>query len=127
MMCLLRVLLADNTSKLILQQPIDTNNQYDWNPVTSGFTVAIGVLAFLVAVVTTFQGCFAARPRRLKAGYQVIGPWHVHSDVSFNWYQLAARSQAKMPFLDMKKFRRDPMAGTRDGITKSSPYKSWLK
>lgn len=105
--CLLRALLNDNTSRLILEQLIEANNEYNWNPVTLGFTVAIGVLAFVVAVVTVFQGCLAAGPGRLKAGHQAIGPWYVHSDISFSWYQLAARTTAKTPFIDIRTFTED--------------------
>jgi len=81
-----------------------SNNEhsgYNWNPLTFGATVAIGVLAVAVAMTTVFQGALSAGPGRLKASQHAIGPVHYKkSRTIFSWIELRFRTVACVPYID---------------------------
>lgn len=111
--CLLR-LLADNAGG------------YNWDPVTFGFTAAIGVLAFLVACVTVFQGLLAAGPGRTKASKLAIGSFAQHTEHRFDRTELALRTTARVPFITWdvlyNKVVRKEYNGTLPGVEKGLPF-----
>ncbi|RYP42602.1 hypothetical protein DL767_000126 [Monosporascus sp. MG133] len=68
--CLLRALL-----KVLDKQANAENGAFDWDPITFGFTVPIGIIAALFALVTVFQAVLAAGPGRRKSNRNAIGEW----------------------------------------------------
>ncbi|KAH9221572.1 hypothetical protein DL95DRAFT_381879 [Leptodontidium sp. 2 PMI_412] len=52
----------ENSTECLLRALITAQDQYNWDPLTFGFTVAIGILAFIVATLMVFQDILAAGP-----------------------------------------------------------------
>ena len=68
---------------------------------TFGVTVAIGVLALIVAATTVFQGALSAGPGRLKASSRAIGPFYYSkSRTEFSLTELRFRTTARIPYID---------------------------
>lgn len=68
---------------------------------TFGATVAIGVLALIVAATTVFQGALSAGPGRLKASSRAIGPiYYLKTKTDFSWTELRFRTTAWIPYID---------------------------
>lgn len=86
-LCLLR-LITDNT------QP-----GWDWDPLNFAVTLAIGILALIIAAITVGQGLLAAGPGRLKASNLAIGPFSIHSRSRFDRTELALRTTARVPLI----------------------------
>lgn len=93
----------DNSTEavLCLLRLIRDNTQPDWNwdPLNFAVTAAIGILALIIAAITVGQGLLAAGPGRLKASYQAIGPFSIHSRSRFDRTELALRTTARVPLI----------------------------
>jgi hypothetical protein len=74
-----------------------SHSEYNWDPATFAFTVAIGILAFIVAITTVFQGALAAGPGRIKASRRAIGGFSQYSRSRFDWTELRVRTTAIVP------------------------------
>lgn len=75
--------------------------EFNWDPLSFAFTVAIGALAFIVACITVFQGLLAAGPGRIKASRRAIGEWSEFSRSRFDYTELRVRSTALVPFIQI--------------------------
>jgi len=64
-------------------------------------TVAIGILALVVACLTIFQSVLAAGPGRLKASTSAIDYYARYTTSTFNWQELRVRTTTKVPFIDI--------------------------
>lgn len=89
------------------------HSEYNWDPATFGFTVAIGFLAFLVAVITVFQGLFTAGPGRLRASPGAIGTFarYTHSRPSLREVRVKTRTKVPLlilPSIDAEGVLEDP-------------------
>ena len=75
---------------------------YNWNPPTFGATVAIGILAVIIAMMTVFQGALTAGPGRLKASSRAIGPvYYLKTRTEFSWLEFRFRTTAWVPYIDV--------------------------
>jgi hypothetical protein len=77
--CLLRALLNDNSTIVLLEQVLKAQQKFNWDPLNFAFTAAIGVLALIVACITVFQSLLAAGPGRRKASRTSIGAFAVQT------------------------------------------------
>ncbi|PGH05250.1 hypothetical protein AJ79_06861 [Helicocarpus griseus UAMH5409] len=93
--CLLRALLNAQDQNAYFEP-----SQYNWEPLTFAFTVAIGVLAFVIAATTVFQGVLSAAPGRLKASREAIGDFAKYTESRVNLREFRVRTKAFVPFLD---------------------------
>jgi hypothetical protein len=89
----------ENSTQCLLRALLDAQPAYDWGPLSFAFTAAIGILAFLVAVATVFQGMLGAGPGRVKASSAAIGTWSKKTRTRFDWYELRLRTTAKVPYI----------------------------
>ncbi|KAK5938973.1 hypothetical protein PMZ80_009166 [Knufia obscura] len=91
----------DNSTECLLRALITTTatQQSPWEPRSFGFTVAIGVAAFLISFVAIFQGLLAAGPGRIKASQNAIGNFGKLSKGRLSLIEFAWRSTAKVPVL----------------------------
>ncbi|KAJ9652158.1 hypothetical protein H2198_008580 [Neophaeococcomyces mojaviensis] len=91
----------DNSTECLLRALIETtaSQTSPWEPRSFGFTVAIGVAAFLISFVAIFQGLFAAGPGRIKASASAIGVFSKLSKGRLSWIEFAWRSTAYTPLI----------------------------
>ena len=80
------------------------NDSYDWDPLTFGTTVFIGILAASLAFLTIFQAVTTAGPGRLKSSRTVIGPWSKLTKRKFDWQEMRFQSLAYTPFISFGSF-----------------------
>ena len=78
--CLLRALLADNTTREILQSVNDASNEYNWCSITFGPppSTTLWLSASLHTLLhgsTLFRQLVAAGPGRIKSGPAAMGRW----------------------------------------------------
>ncbi|RYP84723.1 hypothetical protein DL770_005175 [Monosporascus sp. CRB-9-2] len=92
--CLLRALL-----KALDKQANAENGDFDWDPITFGFTVPIGIIAALFALVTVFQAVLAAGPGRRKSNRNAIGEWSQYTRRKWSWPDMTMLSIARTPIL----------------------------
>ena len=75
------------------------NDEYNWDPLTFAFTVAIGIVAIFFALLTIFQTLVAAGPERLKSGRYAIGPWSRLSRRRLSLYEFRVRTETITPII----------------------------
>lgn len=66
--CLLRVLV-----KSLKDQSSADDGKFDWDPITFGFTVPVGIIAAFFGLVTIFQAVLTVGPGRRKSNRNAIG------------------------------------------------------
>lgn len=81
----------------ILSEIQEQNNEYNWDPLTFGFTAIIGVIAIVFAALTAFQAFLAAGPGRTKSGAYAIGPWSRRNYRKFDWTEMRFRTTSSTP------------------------------
>ncbi|RYP45564.1 hypothetical protein DL768_008113 [Monosporascus sp. mg162] len=92
--CLLRVLL-----QVLAGHATADNGKFDWDPITFGFTVPIGIIAALFTLVTVFQAVLAAGPGRRKSNHNAIGEWSQYNSREWSWPDMTMLSIAQTPIL----------------------------
>jgi hypothetical protein len=92
--CLLRALL-----KALDDQAKAEDAKFDWDPVTFGFTVSIGIIAAVFALVTILQAVLAAGPGRRKSNSNAIGEWAQYTTRKWSWADMTMLSIARTPVL----------------------------
>ncbi|KAI0416772.1 hypothetical protein F5X98DRAFT_375420 [Xylaria grammica] len=92
--CLLRVL---------LQKIDDHFEEYDWDPVTFGSTVPIGLLATIFAAFTIYQGIRTTARGLRKSNKRAIGEWSCKTTKTWDWHDLSLISTAQTPILTTSK------------------------
>jgi hypothetical protein len=97
--CLLRELLNNNSTAVLLEQLLKAQQGFNWDPLNFAFTAAIGVLALIVACITVFQSLLAAGPGRRKASRTSIGAFAAQTKSRFDRLELSLRTTAQVPFL----------------------------
>lgn len=95
--CLLRAVL-----RVLDDQARAEDAKFDWGPITFAFTVPIGIIAALFALVTIFQAVLAAGPGRRKSNNTAIGEWRVGTRRSWSWADMTMLSIARTPVLRTK-------------------------
>ncbi|RWA11999.1 hypothetical protein EKO27_g3115 [Xylaria grammica] len=92
--CLLRVL---------LKKIDDHFEEYDWDPVTFGFTVPIGFLAALFAAFTIYQAIRTTARGLRKSNKRAIGEWSCKTNKTWDWHELSLISTVQTPILTTSK------------------------
>ncbi|GAW16893.1 hypothetical protein ANO14919_063390 [Xylariales sp. No.14919] len=122
--CLLRVL---------LQKIDDHFEEYNWDPVTFGFTVPIGFLAAIFAAFTIYQAIRTTARGLRKSNKRAIGEWSCKTTKTWDWHELSLISTVQTPILTTSKVgealnpwpfhRQEPQKmGSHD-----PPVASWLR
>ncbi|KAL3421123.1 hypothetical protein PVAG01_07569 [Phlyctema vagabunda] len=136
---------AENTTECLLQRVLavleETNNAYNWDPLTLGFTVAIGVIAlwFALIPVIDFLRRLVFKPEMLKYNKNAIGPWTAYTRREWIWSELRYSVTVYTPLLELDSLfsclddrRHDnpflsgfvkPVETTKD---QDSPTSTWL-
>ena len=92
--CLLRELLK--TIK-------DKDKEYNWDPLTFGFLVPIGLVAAVFGALTIFQAIWSAGSGRRRCNKIAIGHWSKLTKTKWSWHDLTLLSAAKTPLLRSKR------------------------
>ncbi|CAG7566107.1 unnamed protein product [Fusarium equiseti] len=85
----------------ILSEIQEQNNEYNWDPLTFGFTAIIGAIAILFAALTALQAALAAGPGRTKSGLYAI----VLTIDSFN-FDILSREGSFASYQDPARLRK---------------------
>ncbi|KAH8743659.1 hypothetical protein BGZ57DRAFT_979993 [Hyaloscypha finlandica] len=99
--CLLRALLQFTENEANAQ-----DSKFDWNPITFAFTVPIGLLATIFALITICQAVLASGPGRRKSSNRTIGDeWASLTKSRWNWHDFNRVSIAKTPLMRSRKIQ----------------------
>ncbi|KAI0436506.1 hypothetical protein F4803DRAFT_222370 [Xylaria telfairii] len=90
---------TDCLLRLVLQRLDDHYAEYDWDPITFGFTAPVGILAALFAAFTIYQAIIAASQGSRRANKRAIGKWSDQTTKSWDWHGLSQISTARTPTL----------------------------
>lgn len=99
----------------ILSEIQEQNNEYNWDPLTFGFTAIIGVIAIVFAALTAFQAFLAAGPGRTKSGAYAIGPWSRRNYRKFDWAEMRFRTTSSTPILTAESLNFRLLEAFKDG------------
>ncbi|KAG7287146.1 hypothetical protein NEMBOFW57_006651 [Staphylotrichum longicolle] len=83
----------------LLDQVREKNAEFNWDPLSFGFTAVTGVAAACFAAITIVQALFAAGPGRLKSSRYAIGPWAKFTRHFFDPQEWRFRSLAQTPVI----------------------------
>ncbi|KAK4043432.1 hypothetical protein C8A01DRAFT_32358 [Parachaetomium inaequale] len=83
----------------LLDQVREKNAEFNWDPLSFGFTAVTGVAAACFAAITIVQALFAAGPGRLKSSRYAIGPWAKFTRHFFDRQEWRFRSLAQTPVI----------------------------
>jgi hypothetical protein len=93
--CLLRTLLRlfDEQAKADKAEAA----KYDWDPITFGFTVPVGILAAALALVTVYLTVVVAGPGRRRSSARAIGMWSKNTRRKWDWQGPLRTTEAVTP------------------------------
>ena len=97
--CLLRVLIT-----FLEESRKSDDSEYNWDPLTFGFTVAISLSAALFALVTIFQAVLAAGQGRRRSDGPAIGRWSAKTEWEWSFYDFSFRHISNTPVLTLSSF-----------------------
>jgi hypothetical protein len=99
--CLLRALLQFNENEASAQDA-----KFDWDPITFAFTVPIGILATVFALITICQTVLASGPGRRKSSSRTIGKkWASKTTKEWNWHDFNLMSIARTPVMRSRRIQ----------------------
>ncbi|KAI1428489.1 hypothetical protein F5Y12DRAFT_28389 [Xylaria sp. FL1777] len=90
---------TDCLLRLVLQRLDDHYAEYNWDPLTFGFTAPVGILAALFAAFTIYQAVIAASQGSRKANRRAIGQWSTKTTKGWDWHDLSRISTTQTPIL----------------------------
>ena len=91
-----------NSTDCLLRALVDANSGYDWDPLNFGFTAALSILGFIVAIIALFQALLAAGPGRLKASKSAVGETYgKQAQTRFDRTELRFRTVAQVPLIEV--------------------------
>ncbi|KAK7421872.1 hypothetical protein QQZ08_009750 [Neonectria magnoliae] len=83
----------------VQNQANEESSQFDWDPITFGFTVPIAILATLFALLTIFQAIAAAGKGRRRSNHLAIGTWSARTTRKWSWHEMSFQFTARTPVL----------------------------
>ena len=93
----------ENSTECILRELfklVEANKgNFNWDPITFGFTVPIATVATTLALVAILQAALAAGPGRRKSNSRAIGSWAAKTEKKWVWRDLNRFSVSKTPVL----------------------------
>ena len=99
--CLLRALLLFTEDEAHAQ-----DSKFDWGPITFAFTVPIGLLAAVFALITICQAVLASGPGRRKSSSRTIGKkWASKTTKEWNWHDFNVVSIAQTPVMRARRIQ----------------------
>lgn len=92
--CLLRAIIdfLEDTQK-------KNEAEFEWDPITFGFTVSIALIAAGFALITIVQAVLVAGPGRRKSNSEAIGKWSKYTKKKWQFWDLGYLHVAKTPVL----------------------------
>jgi hypothetical protein len=138
--CLPRALLQFHADEAHAQ-----DSKFNWDPITFAFTVPIGLLAAVFALITICQAVLASGPGRRKSSSRTIGnKWASKTTKEWNWHDFNVVSIARTPVMRSRRIQevletlekqhqkspRRPEATSATTIikrSKGSPAATWLR
>ncbi|KAK1520125.1 hypothetical protein CPAR01_15176 [Colletotrichum paranaense] len=94
--CLLRALL-----NVLAEQKQASDRSIDWDPITFGLTLLIGLVASLIALATVFQAVLAGGKGGRRANSRAIGKWSKHTTRKWILAEMSWSYTAYTPALNM--------------------------
>ena len=105
------------------------DTEYDWDPITFYFTVAIAAFAALFAFIATVQAALASGSLgRRRSDYRAIGLWALKTDWSWEWSGFTFLHKTETPVLTESTFKsllEGPSKRERRFIMKAMLSKLW--
>ena len=93
----------ENSTDCLLRELLkvinDKDNEFNWDPLTFGFLVPIGLVAALFAALTIFQAILSAGSGRRRCNKIAIGRWSKLTTRRWSWHDLIYLSTARTPLL----------------------------
>lgn len=96
--CLLRLVIAT------LEKP--ETFTFNWDPISFGFSVSVGILATIFAIFASYQAILASTDGRRKSSHTAIGEWADLTTHQWSWRDLNRLSIAVTPILRAKRVMR---------------------
>ncbi|KAH7174428.1 uncharacterized protein B0J16DRAFT_417936, partial [Fusarium flagelliforme] len=95
--CLLRAIIN------FLQDAQKKNEaEFEWDPITFGFTVSIALIAAGFALITIVQAVLAAGPGRRKSNSEAIGKWAKYTKRKWQFWDVGYLHISKTPILTIE-------------------------
>ncbi|KAI1359277.1 hypothetical protein F5Y08DRAFT_319985 [Xylaria arbuscula] len=119
---------TDCLLRLLYQRIDDQFSDYEWDPITFGFTAATGIIAALFALFAIYQAIVAAGQGSRKCNRRAIGMWSSKTTKRWDWNELYRISTAQTPiltnihFLDLSS-PTEENPGEEDGYSRA--LRSW--
>lgn len=92
--CLLRSLLS-----FLTEQQESNDAEVNWDPISFAFTLLIGLLALIFALVTIAQAVLATGKSRRITSNRAIGKWSTETRRTWSWTQMNFQYTASTPVL----------------------------
>ncbi|KAK7757651.1 hypothetical protein SLS62_000027 [Diatrype stigma] len=100
--CLLKALLG-----AIGQQNKAKDAEFNWDPLSFGFTAPVGILAALFTFLTVVQMIIASGPGRRRSDKQVIGRWSSKKKTRLNWTEMRFLTIVPTPVLRASSLKQE--------------------
>ena len=134
----------ENSTDCLLRELLktiqDKDKEYNWDPLTFGFLVPIGLVAAVFGALTIFQAIWSAGSGRRRCNKIAIGRWSKLTKNRWSWHDLTFLTTAKTPLLrsnsmlktlnDKKKGQQSPGDGghaSTDQSSNSTSAATWLR
>ena len=113
----------------ISYQANNVRSDSKWDAASFGVTLAIGILALVVACLTIFQSVLAAGPGRLKASRNAIGPYSSLTRTEFSRSELRVFTTALVPLIELsgEGLRHDLPVNYRHFAVRDKPVRFGVK
>ena len=93
----------ENSTECLLRELLkainDKDKEFNWDPLTFGFLVPIGLVAAIFGALTIIQAIWSAGSGRRRCNKIAIGRWSKLTTRRWNWHDLMFLSTAKTPLL----------------------------
>ncbi|EXF82649.1 hypothetical protein CFIO01_10782 [Colletotrichum fioriniae PJ7] len=99
--CLLRALL-----NVLAEQKQAPHEGIDWDPITFGFTLLIGLVASMIALATVFQAVLAGGKGGRRANSRAIGRWSKYTTRKWRFSEMSWSYTAYTPVLRLSSLER---------------------
>ncbi|KAK1713763.1 uncharacterized protein BDZ83DRAFT_796377 [Colletotrichum acutatum] len=106
--CLLRALL-----NVLAEQKQAQDAGIDWDPITFGFTLLIGLVASMIALATVFQAVLAGGKGGRRANARAIGRWSKRTTRKWIFSEMSWSYTAFTPILRLKELEQGIQEITR--------------
>ena len=114
-------------ARQILAELREIKDEYNWDPLTFGGTLIIGIVALFFAGLTIAQGLLAAGPGRHKCSSYAIGTWARLTKRHFDWEELRFRTVAFTPIIRSTGGFTHPAKGSKRQMPRSATLQTFME